>query len=103
MPVINHRTRTIFLSSLGFIFCAAFLSYYVQFPGLVSSSGVEPVARLLQVVFPKLNKLIESSFGKDNDPYMAITDIICELCAILGVILSCLVARQVYLFLNDFI
>ena len=68
---------SLFLSSLGLIHAIAFWSYYVQFPGLLSASGIEPVHRLLPYAAPTLHRL-----GWTDD------DSLCELVAILGMILG---------------
>ena len=73
--------RYLFLSCLGLIHLIAFWSYYVQFPGLLSSSGLEPVHRLLRYAAPTLHRQ-----GWTDD------DTLCELAAILGMFLATLEA-----------
>lgn len=94
MPTIPINYRHIFLSWLGLIYSSAFLSYYIQFPGLVSSSGIEPSGRLLSYVFPTISHFIEARIN-GKDAFMLSVDVLCEICAILGVILSCIAAGYV--------
>jgi hypothetical protein len=91
--VHSYHYRSFFLSTLGLIFCSAFLSYYVQFPGLLSSAGIEPVGRSIHFVFPNLSRWLEERLGGDKDLYWAELDVMCDLIAIVGVVLSCIVAR----------
>jgi len=91
-----------FLSSLGFIFTSTFLSYYVQFPGLSSSSGIEPVGRIIPSVFPQLKEWLiglnsaDQQLGNGSVQRFDVEmDVICELVAILGIILSCVAASGV--------
>ena len=73
--------RSLFLSCLGLIQLIAFWSYYVQFPGLLSSSGLEPVHRLLRHAAPMLHRQ-----GWTDD------DSLCELVAILGMFVGTIIA-----------
>ena len=74
--------RHSYLCLLGFIFTIAFLSFYISYPGLLSSSsGIDPVHRILPHRFPRLN-----SHVKDIDT-------LCEGLALVGIVLSCLLAR----------
>lgn len=92
---INHRHS--FLSLLGFIYGSAFLSYYIQFPGLVSSSGIEPSSRLLSYAFPTINQFLEAEMD-GKDAFMLSVDALCEICAMLGVTLSCIAAWYVKIY-----
>mmetsp|Transcript_25853 Transcript_25853/g.39114 ORF Transcript_25853/g.39114 Transcript_25853/m.39114 type:complete len:701 (-) Transcript_25853:5123-7225(-) len=77
--------RSCFLSSLGFIHLIAFWSYYVQFPALLSFSGIEPVSRIMPYVAPTMkNLLIERGFIDE--------DSLCELFAVLGMFLGAIIA-----------
>ena len=91
--------RSVFLSGIGAIFFIAFNSYYVQFPGLLSSSGIEPAGR----IFPKVFSRFHNSFFRDDhlshhDEGMKIrewlqVDLMCEGVSILGALLSAIAAR----------
>ncbi|KAI2504273.1 hypothetical protein MHU86_10200 [Fragilaria crotonensis] len=72
--------RSLFLSCLGLIHLIAFWSYYAQFPGLLSSSGIEPVHRLLRYAAPTLHRQ-----GYTDD------DSLCELVAILGMLVGAII------------
>lgn len=72
--------RSLFLSCLGLIHLIAFWSYYTQFPGLLSSSGIEPVHRLLRYAAPTLHRQ-----GWTDD------DSLCELVAISGMFVAALI------------
>jgi hypothetical protein len=72
--------RSPFLSCLGLIHLIAFWSYYAQFPGLLSSSGIEPVHRLLRYAAPTLHRQ-----GWTDD------DSLCELVAILGMLVGSII------------
>lgn len=55
----SSSLQDVFLQALGLIFLVANISYYVQYPGLLSSSaGIEPVDRVLPKLFPSLQKLL---------------------------------------------
>ena len=41
---VASSPRCLFLSSLGAIYCAAFLSYWLQYPGLLGSDGLLPAS-----------------------------------------------------------
>jgi len=64
---------------LGAIFLLAFWSYYTSFPGLISSSRIEPVGRLMPYAFPSLHRNLISSRYIDADSF-------CELAAVMGMI-----------------
>ena len=87
------KLRNIFLSGLGLIFLVAFVSYYVQFPGLVSSSGIEPAGRIFPRAFPALYKhwwfhdIID-----DSKEMWVVVDVLCEAACVLGIFLSTLAA-----------
>jgi hypothetical protein len=87
------KLRNRFLSGLGLIFLVAFVSYYVQFPGLVSSSGIEPAGRIFPRAFPALykhwwfNDIIDDS----KEMWVAV-DVLCEAACTLGIFLSALAA-----------
>lgn len=76
--------RSIFLSCLGSIHLIAFWSYYTQFPGLLSASGIEPVERLMPYAAPFLYENLVQTELLDSDT-------LCELFAILGITISCLI------------
>ncbi len=86
----NHHHM--FLCGIGLIFSLAFASYHVQFPGLVSSSGIEPASRSLSFAFPTLGKILQEKF-RNRYTFMISVDILCELCTTLGVLISCIAAR----------
>ena len=77
--------RFAFLSALGVIHLIAFWSFYTSFPGLLSSSGIDPVGRLMPYVFPSLYRNLVESRYIDADSF-------CELAAFLGIWLSCAAA-----------
>jgi hypothetical protein len=57
----SHSCRSlhgVFLRVLGLIFLLANISYYVQYPGLLGSAGIEPVDRILPKLFPTLQRLL---------------------------------------------
>lgn len=81
----RRNIRSIYLSSVGTIFLIANLSYYVQFPGLLSSVGVEPAAsRVIPKAFPDLQQLLEQN-DVDGDSFI-------ETLCMIGVVLSSIVA-----------
>lgn len=83
---LEHVTlRQVYLSSLGVIFLVAFMSYYVQFPGLLSSSGLEPVSRVLPYALPNVDKYLVQRRWIDPDS-------LCELLALGGTALSAVAA-----------
>jgi hypothetical protein len=86
---------TRFLCIIGAIYGIAFASYWVQFPGLVSSNGLEPAGRIFQSSFPFLYKKIEVIVGNDNQSFWITVDIICEGVTFMGCVLSLLVATGV--------
>lgn len=77
--------RSAFLSSLACIFLIAFWSFYTSFPGLLSSSGLEPAVRLFPYIVapPVYRSLIQSGIID--------VDSLCELVACAGVVLSCII------------
>lgn len=77
--------RRSFLSAMGIIFLIAFWSYYTSFPGLISSSGIEPVGRLFPYAAPTLHRNLIAAGKMDADSF-------CQLSAVVGIALSCLVA-----------
>lgn len=81
----NASHRVNILSAVGYIFLVAFWSYYTSFPGLISSSGIEPVARLMPFASPVLHQTLIATNRIDADS-------LCELSAVLGIVLSCIVA-----------
>ena len=87
-------TRLVFLRVLALVYCQAFLSLYVQWPGLYSCAGLEPVHTHLQKVLqthgrsgalaavPSLVWLHDSAWvGVDVDTW-------CEMLCLAGVALS---------------
>ena len=101
-------TRSIFLSGLGVIFLTAFVSYHVQFPGLLSSSGIEPVGRIFPYAFPQTYKgewqfqalelgrvhvPLPLKFHDDTRVFWYEVDVLCEVVSILGIFLSTIAAR----------
>lgn len=84
---VEERTtflRANFLSLMGIIFLIAFWSYYTSFPGLISSSGIEPVGRLMPFATPSLHKNLIATNYIDPDSF-------CELASVLGMMLACIV------------
>ena len=90
VPNMILNLDTAYLSSIGGLFTIAFLSYFVQFPGLLSSSGLEPVGRILPFVFPNKYQLLGTS-SDEVENWIAV-EIICEVVAIVGVLLSSVAA-----------
>ena len=77
--------RSLFLSSLGLTHLIAFWSYYVQFPGLLSSSGIEPVYRLMPFAARDLHKQwIQPGFIDE--------DSLCEIFALVGMLVGAVTA-----------
>ncbi|KAG7354023.1 lipase maturation factor [Nitzschia inconspicua] len=85
-PPFHHRA--FFLQSLGAIHVIAFWSYYVQFPGLLSSSGIEPVQRSFPYTVPWLYQRLIASGTIDEDA-------LCELFALTGMGIGALIATGV--------
>ena len=101
--------RSVFLSGLGVIFFTAFVSYHVQFPGLNSSSGIEPAGRIFPYAFPQIYKgewqfqtlelggwlrlPFPFKFHNDTRVLWYEVDILCEVVSILGIFLSAIAAR----------
>mmetsp|Transcript_8806 Transcript_8806/g.16625 ORF Transcript_8806/g.16625 Transcript_8806/m.16625 type:complete len:735 (+) Transcript_8806:123-2327(+) len=89
------------LSGLGLIFLIAFVSYYIQFPGLVSSAGIEPAGRIFPRVFPLLYKKLVDSESKEELVWHDLcsswvkVDLLCETCCIIGILLSSMVASGI--------
>lgn len=79
------KLRSRILSAMGSIFLIAFWSYYTSFPGLNSSSGIEPVTRMMPLATPYLNDRLIATRHIDADSF-------CELTALLGIVLSCIVS-----------
>lgn len=75
----DSSLRFTYLRCIGAIHLIAFWSYYTAFPGLLSSSGIEPVGRVMPNVLPSLSQYIDA-------------DSFCELAAVLGMVLSCIAA-----------
>ena len=50
MPSTYFRTRETFLRILGFIYLAAFISFWVQVEGLIGSKGILPLPNFLEFV-----------------------------------------------------
>jgi hypothetical protein len=82
----DRRLQELYLFFLATVFLIAFASYYVQFPGLLSNAGLEPVQRVLPNYFPLVHKLLILADWIDADS-------LCELVAISGIFLSGLVIR----------
>ena len=77
------NVKSIYLSSIGLIFLVAYLSCYVQYPGLSSAAGIEPSHRIVKHAYPNLHGyLIESNIMD--------TDSMCNLILIVGVVFSIL-------------
>lgn len=77
--------RTAYLCSVGVIFLIAHLSYYQQFPGLLSTVGVEPAAtRVLPNSFPVLHEKLQQD-NVDGDSFIEVT-------CLVGILLSSVVA-----------
>jgi uncharacterized membrane protein YphA (DoxX/SURF4 family) len=88
----NINIQSLFLSCLGIIHVIAFWSYYVQFPGLLSSSGIEPVRRLLPHAAPWIYTNWISSADNYGAGGVIDEDSLCELCAVLGMIVGSILA-----------
>lgn len=89
--MLSSQTTT-FLSSIGIIYGISFASYWVQFPGLVSSNGLEPAGRIFQASFPFLYEKIETIVEHDVNSLWITVDILCEAVTVMGFMLSLLVA-----------
>ena len=93
---MGAKLQSRFLSGLGCIFLIAFLSYYHQFPGLVSSSGIEPSGRIFSRAFPRLHEYIveKASISKvrrvHDESVWAIVDVLLEVASLTGILLSTL-------------
>ena len=84
----SHQCRSMYLSSLGVIQLIAFWSYYIQFPGLLSSSGIEPVERLMPYAAPYLYQHLVLTEVMDCDT-------LCELFAVFGILISCIISSGI--------
>jgi hypothetical protein len=84
-----HRPSlsNLYLSSLGTIFSIAFISYYIQYPALSSSSGIEPCEKVFRRAFPSLWEMIAKGYF-DVDSFV-------ELVNLLGLVISVVIARWV--------
>ncbi|CAB9529940.1 Lipase maturation factor 2 [Seminavis robusta] len=82
----QYSYRSLYLSAIGWIQLIAYWSYYVQFPGLLSSSGIEPVHRVFSRAAPSLHQAWIQSGQKIDE------DSLCELLALSGMILAALIA-----------
>ena len=88
-PSSIANIRSIYLSLVGVLFLIAFLSYDAQYPGLLSSAGIEPTHRIIKNAYPKLNKyLIDSE--SESESGIIDTDSLCNVIIIIGVIFSTL-------------
>ena len=79
-----------YLPSIGFLFTIAFTSYFIQFPGLLSSSGLEPVGRIYPVAFPQKYQYFGTS--SDITTNWIQVEVICDIVAIVGAFSSSLLA-----------
>ena len=103
----EHNATTllgkVYFSSLGLIFLSAFVSYYVQFPGLVSLHGIEPAWRSFSNKFPFFEKWLSNHLRRNDnsakvDGVISLEiDMICETIALLGILLSSIAARLVFI------
>jgi hypothetical protein len=82
----TNSTAMLFLSTIGAMFLIAFWSYYTSYPGLLSSSGIEPVSRLMPYAAPWLYREIIQQQSAMID-----SDSLCELLSVVGICLSCVV------------
>ena len=89
-------SQNLYLSCLASTFVIAFLSYYVQFPGLNSSSGLEPGGRVFPHLFPWLHHFIFGNVaGVPLDKWWVEVDVLCESTVVVGLLLSCLAASGI--------
>ena len=85
---ISMKFRFLYLSCLGTIQLIAYWSYYIQFPGLLSSSGIDPVERIFHYAAPSFyENLVKPGIVDESS--------LCELMALLGMILSAFIASGV--------
>ena len=90
--------RRLFLSGMGSVYLMAFMSYYLQFPGLYGNNGILPVASHLGEVGDTSKEI---NWQRDvhhwwNKPTLAVfapslqvdPSVVVEGCALLGVVLS---------------
>jgi len=88
-PNTNQAMRScsslhgVFLRALGLVFLLANISYYVQYPGLLSSAGIEPVDRIFPKLFPTLQKIL-LEWHVDEDSFV-------DALVLLNILLSSLV------------
>ena len=88
MPLIN-----IYLSTLGAIFSIAFLSYYIQYPALSSSSGIEPCHRVFSRAYPELYE--KAILVDDGESGYVDIDTFVELVSLIGIGISVVITRCV--------
>lgn len=108
MMILTYWTniRSRFLSGLGVVFLAAFLSYNDQFLGLNSSSGLEPAGRLFPLAFPRIygewqwfthnhnrsggdpDSDLQNLNEEETKLFWVEVDIICKAVNFLGILLS---------------
>lgn len=96
----SASVRSSYLHSLSFIYFIAFLSFYHQYPGLLSNkSGIIPVDRVLPKSFPRLysgTKIIllslldlSKAFDLELDvDALDVGDVLCQVLALTGISLS---------------
>mmetsp|Transcript_7517 Transcript_7517/g.16058 ORF Transcript_7517/g.16058 Transcript_7517/m.16058 type:complete len:671 (-) Transcript_7517:32-2044(-) len=63
------RLTSMYLKSMGYLYLVAFLSYFVQYPGLSSRSGLIPSEEIFRGSFPQLYKAVVVRKGHDADMF----------------------------------
>ena len=48
----SHTPRSLYLSGMGAVYVCAFMSYWLQYPGLLGASGLLPAGPFWRGVFP---------------------------------------------------
>ena len=81
------RLTLMYLKSMGYVYLVAFLSYYVQYPGLSSQSGLIPSEQIFRASFPQLYTAV---VGKGYD-----ADMFVDAVTVAGVFLSTLAAAGI--------
>lgn len=81
-------SRWLFLRLLGLIYFIAFLSFYLQLQGLISSNGILPVDRFLEII--KISFDSSSYFYFPSLAWISHTDFFLKLLVIVGIFFSLL-------------
>ena len=82
------RWTVLYLKSIGYLYLVAFLSYFVQYPGLSSRSGLVPSEQIFRRSYPQLYEAVVGRRGIDADIFV-------DTVTVAGVVLSTLAAAGI--------